>query len=380
MSGPSTIAVVHASVGSGHRIAAESIAAELAAASPDADVRVLDVLEYGAFRVSGDTAASAFTGPTAPLYDAVWGSPGVGRASMAIARPLLSATYARFSRWLRETRPAAVVATHALPASLAARAARRGDLGSAPVVAVATDYGLHGYWPRRGLTLFCVADEAERDELARRGAEGDVAVTGIPVRPQFSAAIDRHEARRRFDLPAETRVVLALAGATMPGPYVRFKASLAVTLPAIASLPDTTVAVVTGKDAAFAEEVRTRVAGFGAKNVLVLGYVEDMARVMAAADLGVLKAGGLVTAECTAVGLPMVLVGPAVGQERANVTALRAAGAAVYDEDPRRLTEVVRKALVRGGKLSHMREASTALARPHAARDIAQRVLALAAR
>jgi processive 1,2-diacylglycerol beta-glucosyltransferase len=378
MSSPPTIAIVHASVGSGHRIAAESVAAELRVLIPDARVELLDILSFGSVHVSGDTASTAFTGATAPLYNAVWGSAAIGRASMAVAGPVLSLVYSGFTAWLRERMPSAIVTTHALAANLAARATRKPELSRIPVAAVATDYGLHGFWPRRGLDLFCVADESERQVLIGRGTpDADIRVTGIPVRSQFAHLIDPATARERLDFSPDRRVVLALAGATQPGPYARFKASLAVTLPAIASVPGTTVAVVTGRDDSFAEELRTRVAGFGTTNVRILGYVEQMADVMAAADVVVCKPGGLVTAECAAVGLPMVLVGPAVGQERANAKSLLAAGAAVYDDDPRRLAEVVRRALGHPAKLKLMRAASSAISRPRAAQEVAERIVGL---
>jgi processive 1,2-diacylglycerol beta-glucosyltransferase len=378
MSSSPLIAIVHASVGSGHRIAAESVAAELRVLIPDARIELLDILSFGSVHVSGDSATTAFTGATAPLYNAVWGNAAIGRFSMALSGPILSLVYSGFTAWLREHKPSAIVTTHGLAANLAARATRKSDLSRIPVAAVATDYGLHGFWPRRGLDLFCVADDAEREELLRRGTpEGDIRVTGIPVRPQFAEPMDAAAARERLDFAPDRRVVLALAGATQPGPYARFKASLAVTLPAIASVPDTTVAVVTGRDDSFADELRSRVAGFGTTNVRVLGYVEQMAEVMSAADVVVCKPGGLVTAECAAIGLPMVLVGPSVGQERANAKSLLAAGAAVYDDDPRRLAEVVRRALAHPGKLKQMREASLALSRPHAARTVAERIVGL---
>lgn len=378
MTNPTTIVLVHASVGSGHRIAAESVADELRTLRPDARIEMLDVLDFGSISLSGNAATGAFTGPTAPLYDAVWDNVSFGRAAMAFSRPLLGLAYRRFSAWLLENRPAVVVTTHALAANLAVRATRSGALTGTPVVAVATDFGLHGFWPRHGLTRFCVADNHEADQLVARGTpDSEIVVTGIPVRAQFTAPIDRAAARERFDLGRNQRVVLALAGATQPGPYAKFKASLAVSLPAAASLPNTTVAVVTGKDTPFADELRSRVAGFGTHNVRVLGYVEDMAGIMAAADLGVCKPGGLVTAECIAVNLPMTLMGPVVGQERANVRSLVAAGAAVFEEDPRRLAEIVRKTLARPDRLARMREKSLALAHPHAAADIANTVVGL---
>ena len=380
MSNPTTIAVVHASVGSGHRIAAESVAAQLRLLPPQARVEVLDVLDFGAVRISGNAATGAFTGPTAPLYNTLWGNELFGRATMAAARPPLALVYRRFSTWLADNNVSAIVATHALAANLAVQATRAGSLAGVPVVAVATDFGLHGFWPRRGLSRFCVADDMEAETLVGRGTpDAHIVVTGIPVRAQFTVAVDRAAARERFDLGRNHRIVLALAGATQRGPYAKFKASLAVSLPAAASLPDTTVAVVTGRDETFADELRTRVAGFGTTNVRVLGYVEDIAGIMAAADLGVCKPGGLVTAECIAVGLPMVLMGPVVGQERANVRSLTVAGAAVFEEDPRRLAEIVRKTLARPEALSRMREKSLALARPGAARDVARVVVGLLA-
>jgi processive 1,2-diacylglycerol beta-glucosyltransferase len=375
MGNPTRIAIAHASVGSGHRIAAQSVAAQLRSRFPDVQVDVLDVLAFGTLQISGDTASTAFTGRTAPLYNAVWGNAGIGRVSMAASRPVLALAYHRFTTWLAENRPDVVIATHALAANLALQATHRAALSQIPVVAVATDYGLHGFWPRRGLALFCVANDSEREELLRRGTpDSDIAVTGIPVRAQFETTIDRGEARLNFELPHDRRVVLALAGATQPGPYARFKSSLAVTLPAIAALPNTTVAVVTGRDETFADELRSRVAGFGSTNVRVLGYVDRMAEVMCAADVVVCKPGGLVTAECVAIGLPLVLVGPTAGQERANAKSLTHAGAAVYDDDPRRLAEVVRKTLASPGKIERMRVAARTLAHPGAARAVAEQI------
>lgn len=375
MSSPTTIAVVHASIGSGHRIAAESVAAELRALHPEANVEVLDILDFGVARIPGNTATSAFTGPTASLYNALWHSPGLGRAIMGVSRPVLAAAYSGFSAWLTANRPAAVVATHALGANLAVHAAHGERLGALPVIAVATDYGLHGFWPRRGLARFCVANEASVAELVRRGTpESDIRMTGIPVRAQFEQHIDSEEARSLLGLPTDHRVVLALAGATQPGPYKHFKEALAVSLTLIASIPNTTVVAVTGRDEEYAADLRARVSGFGSTTVSVVGYVESMAQLMAASDIAVCKPGGLVTAECVAMHLPMVLVGPSAGQERANVSALTSAQVATYDDDPRRMAEFVRKALARPGHLARGREAAAELALPGAARNAAEAI------
>ncbi len=379
MASPTSIVVAHAAIGSGHRIAAEAVARELEAAGGErVAVRVVDALSYGSIRPSGDSLTGAFTGPGARLYDAIWRSATFGGIARFLGMPLLSLVFRRFTDHLVETRPAAIVCTHALPALLAARAVRKGRVDTA-VVCVATDFGVHGVWPRDGVALFCAADAISADELARRGhATKGVAVTGIPVRPQFTLEYDRRAARAHFGLPENDRVILALAGSSMPGPYAHFKEALAVSLPALASMPGVSLAVVTGKDKEFERELKSRSMGFGTTNVHLLGYVEHMAPLMAAADLALAKPGGLVCAECIDMELPLVLVGPAAGQESANAHALTTAEAALFAEDPRQLAEMARRAISAPKRLGRMRQRAHALGRPFAASDIAARVLALA--
>ena len=58
------------------------------------------------------------------------------------------------------------------------------------------------------------------------------------------------------------------------------------------------------------------------------GFVKDMASLMAAADLFVGKSGGSTTAECLAMGLPMIVCDPIPGQEERNCDFLLEAGPA----------------------------------------------------
>jgi processive 1,2-diacylglycerol beta-glucosyltransferase len=374
-----TIAVVHASVGSGHRIAAESVAAELHRLEADVDVHVLDILDFGAIHVSGDIASSAFTGPTAPVYNAAWGNAELGRAIVTASASALNAAFPHFEEWLRENQPDVVVATHALAANLAVKAMRNVELAHLPVVCVATDFGVHGYWPSKGLSLFCVADEYSALELLKRGMPRNaIAVTGIPVRSQFGGAGDSAAIRAQLDIPEHHKMVLAIAGASSPGPYVRFKSALKYALPTLGCMPDATLVVITGRDTDYARKLQNRAVRAGARNVRILGYTDQMAELMRAADLAVCKPGGLVTAECIASHLPAVLVGPSAGQERANIRALVRAGAAIACEEPRRLKIRVRNVLTNPAKIARMRDASVRLAHPGAAHDIAERVLALA--
>lgn len=364
MSTPVSVIVTYASTGSGHRLAAEAIARELAEAPDDAvAVQVIDALD-------GSPAWPA------RLADGTLTSSPLGRSTLALLSPLLSAVARDFAARLVALQPAAIVSSHPLTTIIAADLVARGRI-RARVIVAPTDFDLAGATLRRGVALHCVADDACAETLANRGA-GDIAVTGIPVRTQFTVEYDTAAARAHFDLPGDRRVILAIAGSATPEPYARLKEALAVSLPALASLPDTSVAVVAGHDSAFSAEITSRSKGFGTTNVRVFDYVEHMAPLIACADLVIAKPTGLVCAECVDSGVPLVLVDPSDAHEHANAHTLATAGVAVVAEDPSTLSDRARKVLSSPKKLDHMREATAVLSRPFAAADIARRTLELA--
>jgi processive 1,2-diacylglycerol beta-glucosyltransferase len=102
-----------------------------------------------------------------------------------------------------------------------------------------------------------------------------------------------------------------------------------------------------------------------------------MAPLMSCADLVIAKPGGAVCAESLAVGVPLVLVGPAAGQEKSNARALTQLGAATFSADPRLLAEHVRKVASKPARLAKMRAAAQAAGRPFAASDVVEQVLGL---
>ncbi|MDZ4170093.1 MAG: glycosyltransferase [Coriobacteriia bacterium] len=366
MSDSPLIIAAYASTGSGHRIAAEAVARELGAANEGAvATETLDALEA--------------CGPFAlRLTDGPWTTSPLARTALKVATPITAGLCARFADGLIAARPAAVVCTHPLATTIAAHLVARGRL-RASVISAATDYVTRGLTPLRGVALHCVADDVAAASLQARGVDpAIIAVTGIPVRPQFTVEYDVGAARTHFRLPADTRVVLAVVGSTNPEPYARFKESLSVLLPALASIPDTAVAIVTGQDLAFATELRSRVKGFGTSNVHVFDQVEHMAPLIASADLVLARPAGVMCAECVDTGVPLVLVGPASGPERGNARRLVDAGIALFAEDPRTLADQTRRAATSPRRLAHMREAAAAAAKPFAAADIARHTLAIA--
>ena len=119
-------------------------------------------------------------------------------------------------------------------------------------------------------------------------------------------------------------------------------------------------------------------------NYLLRDYMAPFGRALAAADLAVARAGGSVF-ELAQYGLPAVLVPyphASADHQSTNARWMEEAGAAVVVRDadltPERLRREVDAIALDPSRLRAMSKASRALARPHAARDIAGEVLAAA--
>ncbi|MEG2369435.1 MAG: glycosyltransferase, partial [Raoultibacter sp.] len=117
----------------------------------------------------------------------------------------------------------------------------------------------------------------------------------------------------------------------------------------------------------------------GVTNVTVLDYVNEMAALMAASDLAICKSGGLTVTECLCSQTPMILMGQAYGQEKANVLMLTSLGAAMHVTTARELIDALRNFSEKPEIMEALLINSTIVRRPNAAPDIAQEAFRLAA-
>jgi processive 1,2-diacylglycerol beta-glucosyltransferase len=131
--------------------------------------------------------------------------------------------------------------------------------------------------------------------------------------------------------------------------------------------------LVAGHDAALAGRLRQLTSG---TSIRVLGYVDDVRTLMAAADLLVSKAGGMTLAEALAADLPLLLHGSLPGQERRNERFAARAGVALAARSRRDLGRMLERALGEPELLEHLRERIRQVRRPDATPRIVDEVLA----
>lgn len=406
--GSPLILIVHASVGSGHKSAANAIekafellkleaqaSIEDAGSAPHedeasdlsgisdigqvADLRteVLDILDFGRIVFDGNATASMFTGVTRPYYDFTWRYTFTGHLLWGGGTIWAHVMYPKFVQYVREKKPAAIIATHITAANVAV-SARMILHGHFPIICVPTDYEVEGLWPHLYTDMFCVADNRMAETLRpRKIPEKRIKVTGIPTSPGFAKAYDRDSTRKKYGLPLDKQQVLILAGASLPRPYIHFRAAIKELLPYISTYKDMHMVIIAGKDADYAAEVRQALEDYGIANATVLDYVEDMPALMSSSDLVVCKSGGLIVTECLNAQVPMVLLGRAYGQEKANVSMLTSTGAAFHVTTWRELVSLLHHINDSPESTRAILLNASFIRRPNAAMDIAKTTMQL---
>jgi UDP-N-acetylglucosamine--N-acetylmuramyl-(pentapeptide) pyrophosphoryl-undecaprenol N-acetylglucosamine transferase len=205
-------------------------------------------------------------------------------------------------------------------------------------------------------------------------------VTGRPV-PEAVLAADRGAARARFGIPAEARTLLVVGG-SQGAKSVNFAAVEAF---AEREGRDFRVLHLSGRrDYA---ELRDRLdAASHDEGYELLEYEPNLGDALAACDLVLGRSGGSIF-EFTAAGRPAVLVPypfATADHQRANARWMERAGAATIVEDdaldPAALLAEIGGILGNPTRLEAMAAAARELAKPCAARTIADQVLEAAAR
>jgi UDP-N-acetylglucosamine--N-acetylmuramyl-(pentapeptide) pyrophosphoryl-undecaprenol N-acetylglucosamine transferase len=297
--------------------------------------------------------------------------------------PSLTRSFVSLARLFASFRPNLVVGT--------------GGYASGPACFYAVTRGVpvavqeQNSWP--GLTTRLLARWAKQVHLGfpeaaqhlRPGRNTRVLTLGNPIRPP-DPSLDRIASRAAFGLSAEATVVLVVGGsqgARAVNESLLSAMRLAKEARVLSWPDDLEILWATGP--AHIESVSGRLAslGLGGK-VRALGYIEDVPRALAAADLAVSRAGAMMTAELLAWGVPSLLVplpSAAANHQLHNARALAAAGAALCIEEASLTPESLWGALAElasdGARREKMAAAARARAQPDAARAIARELLTL---
>lgn len=351
------VLIVSASAGTGHMRAAQALQAAFQRAGVETEhvdvlslaPRALRLAYGGGFELLAKRAPRVW----GELYARSDG-PGGDRAAWApYAARLL---FREFDQLLRSRPWVHCVCTHFLPAQLAANRDP-----PVPFSLVITDHVLHRFWVQSGVQAFFTANDALASGLRERLPGARVHATGIPVDPDLWQA-DGGAARRQFELTPDRPIALLVGGGLGIGVEDSVEEALAG-LPAEVQL-----VAVCGKNEAARERLAAR--GVAPARLRVLGHVNGLSGLLAAADVVITKAGGLTTAESLALGRPLILMGAIPGQEEGNLRHLVASGAALRATDPGALRGALRNFFTDAALRFRLIVSARGLGRPAAAHHI----------
>ncbi|MER2598825.1 MAG: glycosyltransferase [Caldilineales bacterium] len=355
--------------GGGHRASARALMAALTTQHGTAvHCEMVDVLtRYASWPIK---RAALFYQPmvdrTLWLWRALWWSSEITPSWHLLDAGAGLWQQRRLRNFAREHPADLYVSVHPLLNSLARRAIQPVQ-PHARFATVVTDLDSAGRsWFDRKSDLVVVPSPA----VARRAQQLGVPAArlrllGLPIHPEFSQAEpDRAQARKALGL-AERPTVLLLGGGAGIGPLEMIAQTVA---PALARR-DGQLVVVCGRNEALQQRLSRATWPIP---VTVQGFVQDMPRWMAAADLLISKAGPGTIAEALACHLPMILSGYIPGQETGNVAYVEQNGVGKLAHTPQRIAALAETWLDPASPvLTTMQQHCGTLAHPHAAEQIA---------
>ncbi len=359
------------SAGAGHLRAAEALRLTAEASLPHVETRHLDAMEFvpSAFR----KLYTDFYITLISSYPTLWGML-YQRSSEAdpngpmqkLRRAIERLGTGDLRKAIHAFAPDAIVCTHFLPAEMLMHEIRR-ERFTVPVWVQVTDFDLHRMWVIPHMTGFFAASEeiAFRMQANRIEAER-IHTTGIPVMPAFSQPLDRRDCAVRFGLDPARQTIMLMGGGAGVGRLDEVAAAL------LRLEHDFQLVVLAGRNEAVLATLKLRAAQHPGR-LFPFGFTNEVAQLMACADLVITKPGGLTTSECLAMGVPMVVYAPVPGQEERNADYVLEQGAALKAIDLVSLEYRVRELLAEPQRLARMREQARRLGRPQAA----QRVLGI---
>lgn len=367
------ILIVHASLGSGHISAANALSE--AFRHHGRDVVVLDMLDYAnpVLRAALNQYFKQTTERAQTLYKLLYSQSDAADVEEAfngnrlltmLERPFLS----QFEQVVGDLRPDAVISVHPIPGHILAHNKQGGTM-STPFYVVVTDYMAHSSWLVPGVDRYFVPSDFTRRELLFRGVPPElIEVTGIPVTLEINEPKEPLALRERYELPTD-RCVITLFGGGIDVERVRLMVTQI-----LEGRTEGMLVVVAGRNEKL-EDALSDLSDGAHMRLRLYGKVDHVDDLVAASDLVISKAGGLIVSEVLARGTPMVIIDPVAGQEEWNADVVAGAGAGIQLRMPETVPPAALYLLSQPQRLELMRRQARTIGRPRAALDVAGSII-----
>ncbi len=279
-----------------------------------------------------------------------------------------------FEKWC----PHIVVSVHPLTQHIFARILKELNLiDKVPLVTVVTDpcYGFWKGWACDDVSLYLVANEDAERQLVDYGISPEkIKISGMPVNPKFHEVNeqDAQNARRIYGLDPDKFTVFVnagwIGGGNIPKIFKEF----------VRGELDVQAIFLAGKN----EELRLeaeRLAKTAKFPIKVIGYSDEIEKVMQSANVMISKLGGLTTFEALACRLPIIAdaTTPPMPQEAGTSALIERRGAGILLKRSIDIVPTIQNLINDNGDYSRMKAATIGMTMPNSTEYIIREINAL---
>ncbi|TDP58088.1 MGDG synthase family glycosyltransferase [Aminicella lysinilytica] len=292
------IMILTARFGMGHYKVAEAIKEDIEKNDSDIKATIVDFMSFLLPKTSKliYTCYDQLVFRNARLYNAI------GNASNKVSGlPLKYIIALRISKLVKDNNADAIIVDFPLCSNYIS-AYKEMSGNSIPMYTCITDVPAHSDWIAEDTRLYFVSSEETEATLIEKGVDADIIrITGVPVRNEFKS-----DETTKKDIE-EKRKLLVMGGGLglLPGSDEL--------LDRLSHMDDVRVTIVAGKNKELETKMADKYPGFR-----VLGYTEEISKLMKESDAVITKPGGVTMFEAINTGTPMYIVRPFLLQELGN--------------------------------------------------------------
>src|SRR5215218_8222200 len=279
-----------------------------------------------------------------------------------------------FEKWC----PHIVVSVHPLTQHIFGRILRELKLSDQiPLVTVVTDpcYGFWKGWACDDVSLYLVANEDAERQLIDYGVSPEkIKISGLPLHPKFHEVtdLDAQNARRAFGLDPDKFTVFVNAGWVGGGNIPAIFKEL------VRGELDVQAIFLAGKNEELRKEAE-EIAKTAKFPVRVIGYSDEIEKLMHSANVMISKLGGLTTFEALACRLPIIAdaTTPPMPQEAGTVKLIAKRGAGILLEKASDIVPMIQSLTGDSRRYRDMKAATASLTIPNSTEQIVREITAL---
>ena len=365
------IIIFYGSYGGGHLSAARSIKEYIETNYTDAQVKMIDCMEYinKLFNKVTTTAYSELAKKAPWVWGYVYKKSEKGIIAKFSSDSNKLMAY-KLNKLLQEYKPDYVISTHPFSSQMCAYLKKK-NKANFILGTVMTDYAPHDQWLLydEEVNYFFVAHAAMREALIQKGIPSSkVFATGIPLSNRFLEHYNKKEILDELQLKQKKKNVLFFAG----GEFGLGKSKTFEVLKTFAeNFPDLQIVAIAGRNKNMKEKFTELVEDTKRRDTIkILDYTNKVPELMSVSDLVVTKPGGLTTTESLASGLPIIVINPIPGQEEENAQFLEENKLAIWIKKDDNIKEVLSNVFSNPDKMKEMKIRARLFAKKHSTQDI----------